>query len=56
MTSGMSGAQLAGVCNSACFIASREGRPEVTMADLRLAVEQNKYGRTSDLQRFIGPG
>jgi cell division protease FtsH len=44
------------MCNSACFIASREGRAEVTMADLRLAVEQSKYGRSADLQRFISPG
>lgn len=51
MTSGMSGAQVAGVCNTACFIASRDGRQDVTMRDLKVAIEQSKYGRASDLQR-----
>lgn len=29
LTGGMSGAQISGVCNTACFLASREGRTEV---------------------------
>lgn len=55
LTSGMSGAQVAGVCNTACFLASREGRSDITMSDLSKAVEQAKYGKASDLQRFISP-
>ncbi|GFR46161.1 hypothetical protein Agub_g7689 [Astrephomene gubernaculifera] len=51
---GMSGAQIAGVTNSACFLASREGRPEVSQADLELAIEQAKYGRSVDQHRFVG--
>jgi len=34
LTGGMSGAQIAGVCNTACFLASREGRSDVGMARL----------------------
>jgi ATP-dependent Zn protease len=44
LTGGMSGAQLAGVCNTACFLASREGRTEVTQADLVAATEQVRAG------------
>jgi len=55
MTGGMSGAQLAGVCNTACFIASRAGRADVTMVDLRAAVEQSKYGKAYDAHKFISP-
>lgn len=43
--------QVAGVCNAACFLASREGRTDIAMTDLRKAVEQAKYGRATDLQR-----
>ncbi|KAG2425174.1 hypothetical protein HXX76_013928 [Chlamydomonas incerta] len=53
---GMSGAQIAGVANTACFLASRDGRSEVTETDLALAVEQAKYGRAYDQSRFVGAG
>lgn len=46
----------AGVCNTACFLASRLGRTEVTQADLIAAVEQTKYGRVYEAGRFISPG
>ena len=46
----------AGVCNTACFLASRLGRTEVTQADLVAAVEQTKYGRVYEAGRFISPG
>lgn len=46
----------AGVCNTACFLASRLGRTEVTQADLVAAVEQAKYGRVYEAGRFISPG
>lgn len=55
MTGGMSGAQIAGVCNTACFIASREGRDDVTQADMVAAVEQSKYGKQYDVHRFVSP-
>jgi hypothetical protein len=45
-----------GVCNTACFLASRLGRTEVTQADLVAAVEQTKYGRVYEAGRFISPG
>lgn len=54
-TGGMSGAQIAGVANTACFLASREGRTDVGQADLLMAVEQAKYGKASDAHRFVGP-
>jgi hypothetical protein len=41
---GMSGAQIAGVANSAAYLASRAGRSQVEQADLLAAVEQAKYG------------
>ena len=44
LTGGMSGAQLAGVCNTACFLASREGRTEVGQEDLVKAIEQVSKG------------
>jgi ATP-dependent Zn protease len=44
------------VCNTACFLASRLGRTEVTQADLVAAVEQTKYGRVYEAGRFISPG
>ncbi|KAG2434015.1 hypothetical protein HYH02_012475 [Chlamydomonas schloesseri] len=53
---GMSGAQIAGVANTACFLASRDGRTEVNQTDLTLAVEQAKYGRAYDQSRFVGAG
>eukprot|EP00878_Enallax_costatus_P004612 GHUV01004857.1.p1 GENE.GHUV01004857.1~~GHUV01004857.1.p1 ORF type:complete len:341 (+),score=89.46 GHUV01004857.1:225-1247(+) len=56
LTGGMSGAQLAGVCNTACFLASRAGRTEVTQADLVAAVEQTKYGKTYEASKFVSPG
>eukprot|EP00775_Hariotina_reticulata_P010429 gene10429-10587_t len=55
LTGGMSGAQLAGVCNTACFLASRSGRIEVTQADLTAAVEQTKYGKVYEASRFVSP-
>jgi len=55
LTGGMSGAQIAGVCNTSSFIASREGRTEITQADMRAAVEQSKYGRASDVHKFVSP-
>ncbi|GLI63674.1 hypothetical protein VaNZ11_006712 [Volvox africanus] len=51
---GMSGAQIAGVANTACFLASREGRDEVGQSDLTAAIEQAKYGRAYDQGRFVG--
>lgn len=48
--------QTPGVCNTACFLASRLGRTEVTQADLVAAVEQTKYGRVYEAGRFISPG
>lgn len=56
LTGGMSGAQLAGVCNTACFLASRAGRTEVAQADLVAAVEQTKYGKTYEASKFVSPG
>jgi ATP-dependent 26S proteasome regulatory subunit len=47
----MSGAQIAGMCNIASYMASREGREEVTMEDLRKAAEQSKYGRSYETHR-----
>jgi hypothetical protein len=55
MTGGMSGAQIAGMCNTASFIASREGRSEVTMSDMVKAVEQSKYGRAYEVHKFVSP-
>ncbi|KAG2487345.1 hypothetical protein HYH03_014060 [Edaphochlamys debaryana] len=51
---GMSGAQIAGVANTACFLASREGRVEVVQSDLQAAIEQAKYGKQYDQSRFVG--
>lgn len=45
-----------GVCNTACFLASRAGRTEVTQADLVAAVEQTKYGKTYEASKFVSPG
>jgi len=45
----------AGVCNTACFLASRSGRIEVTQADLTAAVEQTKYGKVYEASRFVSP-
>ncbi|KAF8073094.1 FTSH5 [Scenedesmus sp. PABB004] len=45
-----------GVCNTACFLASRAGRSEVRQADLVAAVEQTKYGKTYEASRFVSPG
>jgi cell division protease FtsH len=55
LTGGMSGAQIAGMCNLASFVASREGRSEVAMSDLIKAVEQSKYGRAYELNKFVSP-
>lgn len=44
------------MCNTACFLASRLGRTEVTQSDLVAAVEQTKYGRVYEAGRFISPG
>jgi ATP-dependent Zn protease len=44
------------VCNTACFLASRKGRTEVTQADLLAAVEQTKYGKVYEAGRFMSPG
>lgn len=52
LTGGMSGAQIAGMCNVASYMASREGREEVTMEDLKKAAEQSKYGRSYDTHRW----
>lgn len=48
---GMSGAQIAGVCNTACFVASRAGRMEIMQADMVVAIEMSKYGKSYDLHR-----
>lgn len=45
LTGGMSGAQIAGVANTACFIASRAGRVDVGMGDLETAIEQSRFGK-----------
>ena len=45
LTGGMSGAQIAGVANAACFIASREGRADVAMEDMVKAIEQSRFGK-----------
>lgn len=44
------------MCNTACFLASRAGRTEVTQADLLAAVEQTKYGKTYEASKFVSPG
>jgi len=53
LTGGMSGAQIAGVANAACFIASREGRSEVGQVDLRKSIEQNRFGKVRGLVVFF---
>ena len=55
LTGGMSGAQIAGVANAACFLASREGRSDVSQADLRRAVEQGRFGKTYEAHSFVSP-
>ncbi|GBF88960.1 cell division protein [Raphidocelis subcapitata] len=55
LTGGMSGAQIAGVANAACFIASREGRSEVGQADLAKAIEQQRFGKSYEKTGFVSP-
>ncbi|KAI8462879.1 MAG: P-loop containing nucleoside triphosphate hydrolase protein [Monoraphidium minutum] len=55
LTGGMSGAQIAGVANSACFLASREGRSEVLMEDLEKAIDQGRFGKTYEQHSFVSP-
>ena len=40
LTAGYSGAMLAGLCNSAAFVASREGRETITNRDMISAMDQ----------------
>jgi cell division protease FtsH len=56
LTGGLSGAQLAGVCNTACFLATREGRREIRQADVVRAVEMSREGKgTHDAARYVSP-
>lgn len=41
-------AQVAGVVNSACFLASRAARSVVAMEDMVGAIQQAKYGKSYD--------
>ena len=57
----MSGAQIAGVANAACFLASREGRADVGQDDLKRAIEQGRFGKVrvacgGEVDVFVGGG
>ncbi|KAL6745810.1 hypothetical protein V8C86DRAFT_1657986 [Haematococcus lacustris] len=55
LSGGMSGAQVAGMCNAGAFLASREGRTEVRMEDLRRAADMSKYGVRPEVNSFLSP-
>jgi len=56
LTGGLSGAQLAGVCNTACFLATREGRREVRQSDVVRAVEMSREGKGAhDARDYVSP-
>jgi cell division protease FtsH len=56
MTGGLSGAQLAGVCNTACFLASRDGRQEIQQSDVVRALEMSREGKgANDAAAYVSP-